>query len=517
MSLTTNTKTEETKQTKKSPESKPQKSEKKETVGSVNAGAWVAIGVATLIALLMLVAGIRSAYVGRGTHFGGLSLNKAEAEDIAEEPTEEPTEEATEEAMEVASAVEVPAETTEMAMVATETVTETVEAEAFDETPEVTYNWHFYNADIQDNGVAADDFNFGPNPVYENLDLEQVKKAISGKAPSDSVKVESLISAAETMVMDQDFRDRMRNDPALGAADMAWFDSLVGTRYLGVFYDECDEKWDATMNAAKEAWMEDGEDYNKTLDAFFAYLDSATKVEVKSLNKRLSDQMYMNPYTKNGVPDIIVLKTDDHSGWYLTYTFTIKETKTVEVMYRIDCGYQPTDVAKVMNVTAKKKSTVTGGGGTVTGGGGTVVGGGGIISGGGGNGGSGGGGGGTPPGPGPGNTPKKDPTKGTPVLPNDDKGPGENTNTGKGGQYSSKDQVGNSNDLTPGEYKDTIGEIGDANKNTGGGGDGSTPSTPVSSGTTTDNPGSSDSGHTDTSGSSVDHDDSGDSWDGPPE
>lgn len=477
---------------------KPEQAEKaeKSLIG------WTILGIAGILSVIVVVLNIVAAYGNSGKTEAAVASVEAEAA-----PLEETTE------TEPAIIINETAEAAEEEMISTEPV-------EYEAEPITEVEWHFYNADIQSNGTATDDYNFGPNPVYENINLDQVKQAISGKSPSDSVKVESLISAAETMVMDQDFRERMRHDPALGAADMAWFDSLLGTRYLGVFYDECEKEWDAAMNKAKEQWIEDPEDYSQTLDAFFKYLDSATKVEVKSVNKKLSDQMYMNPYTKSGVPDIVVLKTDDHSGWYLTYTFTIKETKTIEVMYRVDCGYQPTDVAKVMNVKAKTKSSITGGGGSsvVSGGGGkaatTTT----VISGGGGNPGSNPNpnpGPGPGPGPNPNPTPKKDPTKGTVVQPNDDQGPGENTNTGKGGQYSSKDNIGNSNDLTPGEYKETIGEMEDANKNNG---DGKTPTTEApSSDTKVDNPGATDSGKTETSHSSVDNDNAGDSWDGPPD
>ena len=61
----------------------------------------------------------------------------------------------------------------------------------------------------------------------------------------------------------------------------------------------------------------------------------------------------------------------------------------------------------------------------------------------------------------------KDKTKGTQgdlVAPNDNKGPGEDTNNGKGATTSTKDQPTNSNHMTYDEYKEAIDEIKEANE-----------------------------------------------------
>lgn len=353
----------------------------------------------------------------------------------------------------------------------------------------VTPSWHFYNLDLQNNATTDDDYNFGPPP--------QVTEASN---------------------LDQELRSRMREDPVLGAAVMAWADSVLGTSYLGRFFDECNEEWDAAMNKAAHAWTQDKEEYDKTLDAFFQHLDRAS-MEVRD-KKGLKDQMYMNPDTKDGIPEIIILETDNHEGKFLVYTFTIKGSTKKEIMYRLDCGFQPTNVAGTMKkVTVKQK--VVGGGGKIN----FIP----VISGGGGK--SGGGGSDPTPKPDPKPpkptppTPKpiKDPTKGTPVLPNDDKGPGPNTNTGPGGQYSSRDLPGNSNDLTPEEYRKIIEQMENANSGSREGGDPNTPSTPTPADTTPDNNGDTGNGNggidepTPVSPGPVDDDPPGEAWDGPPD
>ena len=214
--------------------------------------------------------------------------------------------------------------------VATEAAEESVAAEVAEESDEVEVGrepivvenawFDFYNRSIQEDGKGENDFDFGPKPA--------------GETASEIAK---------------EHRERLRIDPALGAADIAWADALLGTRYLGEFYESCKHDWAKTINAAKERFMEDHEAYDEVLDAFMK-MQAKAKVYVKD-GEVMEDQMYMNPYTIDGYPDVIVLKTPNHKGKFLVYEYTIKGTGVVKVAYRIDCGFQPTDVQKVMNIT----------------------------------------------------------------------------------------------------------------------------------------------------------------------
>lgn len=332
--------------------------------------------------------------------------------------------------------------------VVTEEPTETV---APTEEPEDWFG--FYNTNLLLDDEPSNDFNFGWNPYDENT---------VGKS------------------YDEDLRSRMRIDPALGAATMAWFDANLGTRFIGVFYDEVDSKWDAAINLAKERFMADQDEYNRTLEAFFKYLDASVKEVKVEEKKNIADQMYMNPYTSSGTPDVIVVETPDHEGHFLIYTLKVKETGIFEVAFRIDCGYQPCDVEKVMHITPQPVETIartvasgttatqaatrattnavpglkSSGGGSAYGSrssGGSAAGGrssGGSSSGGvwyggrpsgGGSSGSRGGGGGSSR-----TTNPKDTTKGTDVGKNDTTGPGPNTNNGIGATGSSAELPTNS-------------------------------------------------------------------------
>lgn len=199
--------------------------------------------------------------------------------------------------------------------------------------PAAEAKWYsFGNTTLQSDKDPDNDFNFGPNPIEKGLTAKDY---------------------------DEIFRQVLRKDPARGAADMAWFDAMMGTRYLGEFYDSCKGDWAKTINKAKETWKKDQASYDKTLDAFFKYLNKGI-AGVETRTSGLVDQMYMNPYTVDGVPDVIVMKTLNHEGTFLVYTFKIKgvtttngangAAKTIAVAYRIDCGFQPVNVEKVMNI-----------------------------------------------------------------------------------------------------------------------------------------------------------------------
>ena len=348
--------------------------------------------------------------------------------------------------------------------------------------PVKTSNWYyFYNTNMILDEDAKNDYNFGANSL-EELAMARVKsgvltlKDIAGKTEDD------LIGVVSVEEIEKDFRTRLSYDPALGAGDMAWLDANVKTRYLGEFYDECKGEWASTINSAKVRWMKDQTAYNKTLAAFFTFLDTAEKVEVVKVKSGLDDQMYMNPYTTDHVPDVIVMETLDHDGYFLRYTFNIKGEK-ITVAYRIDCGYQPTNVSKVMNIPAQtnpNKPTPTPTPTTDPG----------KPSGGdpgkpaGGDPGKPSGGdpdpGWDPPGPGPSPKPDpKDPREGTSVGGNDNPGPGPSTNNGVGAMYSSEENSNNSAFDTYEEYQQEMQELAEVNANQAVGGDSNTPSTPT--------------------------------------
>ena len=307
---------------------------------------------------------------------------------------------------------------------------------------------HYYNLDIQNDGLY-NDYNFGPNPWIENYTAAQA---------------------------DAEFRKRLKADPMLGAADISWLDAKVGTQYLGDFYEKAENNWARAINNATEDFSSKQTKYYETLDPFFAFLDSAIQVSVRDC-QAVEDQMYANPHTNSGIPEVVVYKTTDHSGHELVYTFSIKGN-VFEVAYRIECGFQPTNVEKAMNIPAQDKpsdSTPTNPS--------------------------------TNPSVNPGSDPTptptptsdtKDPSKlpNENTEPNDNTGPGEITINPSDSEHSSKDTSDGSNSYNSyDEYVQEIEEKRSVNETQSVGGDSNKPSTSTPAGTNVDNNGDAGTGN----------------------
>lgn len=248
---------------------------------------------------------------------------------------------------------------------------------------------HFYNDDLQKDDDNENDLNFAKDYYQKGMSAKDAKAK---------------------------HKELIMNDPANGASAMCWIDKQVGTRYMGAkFYDEY-EADDAAINAAKNDYINDEGYYKETLGFFFEYLETAT-VEIREVEDHLYDQMYQIPSRMSirGVPDVAVFESGEQGGHYLVYIFTIKG-KVVEVAFRIECGYQPTNVTEVLNVTVQDKPSGTGGGSNPT------------------------------PGPEP-TTSKPEPTTGGKKDPADDpvnkgnaqKGGGQNRSSDGSGEYQSDD------------------------------------------------------------------------------
>lgn len=371
------------------------------------------------------------------------------------------------------------------------------------ELEEVAPSYHFFNLDLQD-GDADDDFNFG---------FDRYSAAVTAFEESKPEEDE------ETFIKNwliADFKESLEQDPALAAADLAYADSILGTRFMGVFYESAKQDWAQAINDAKETFADDSLTWQLATTEFFGMLGAA-EPSVGKISQKVTDQMYQNPFTadpdKYG-PDVIVMETTDQIGHMLIFSLKIKGN-TFKLGYRTECGYQPVNVAEVMKIAPtpnpnKTKQSVDPSP--------------------------------TPspspnpsPNPNPNPTPGPDPDpdpdpkynkdksegiQGDIVNPNDNKGPGEDTNNGVGAKESTKDQPTNSNKMSYDEYKEAIQELKGANnqkqdvvpssgthvddnsaKGTGNGGI-DTP-TPVNQSTTT------------TDGHKLSDDKATGSWDGP--
>ncbi|MBR3055700.1 hypothetical protein IKG64_00015 [Candidatus Saccharibacteria bacterium] len=226
--------------------------------------------------------------------------------------------------------------------------TEVTEGEGTDKAATIEgNNWYYiHNSECLANDTTEDDFNFGLRPDIENMTTQELYEL---------------------------WREVLWDDPTIGAANLAWFDRLFGTRYLGEFYETCQGNWAKTINLAKEKFMADEILYHDTLKAFFKYLESSVaKISVVHYTSGITDQMYVNPFTTSGVPDVVVFETDQKDGYFLKMELQIKSSTTggnpaagnggenkgtLAFMVRADCLFQPANVAELLNITPQENPT----------------------------------------------------------------------------------------------------------------------------------------------------------------
>ena len=304
-----------------------------------------------------------------------------------------------------------------------------------------------YNSMLQMDDEPSNNFDFGPNPLFEG-------------------------GTAENYTFE--FFKRVANDAIFAAGVMAWYDAVAKTRFTGHFYDACKGEWADAMNMAKDEFINNPEIWYDTTCAFIALIQEQANHSMK-MGYDLSDQMYQNPYTASGVADLIVMSTDQ-TGVFLVFGISIKGN-LIEVAYRINCGFQPTNVQEVMHIvpddtprtinppqptpTPTKDPEPSGGNGDPKpqpdppqp----------------------------NPPQPDPPATPQKDPGKSPTVntQPYDDPGPGSSTNNGAGATTSTADQPSNSNHGSNQDYNEAINDLKEVNQNQQTGSSSSTPSTPA--------------------------------------
>lgn len=193
----------------------------------------------------------------------------------------------------------------------------------------IVQGYKFYNSELQ-GGDAADDYNFG----YDRY--------AAAKGDPEWLK--------------EDFKKSIQpgpdGDPALCAAVMAYADAKFETQFMGEFYATAKNDWSKAMNDAKDQFIQNPKRWKTLSEAFVKFIDSCD-LSIGELAKA-TDQMYMNPYTEDGEPDVIVMETNQATGHVLTFTANIKGTK-ISINYRTECGYQPTNVAKLMKITPTPK------------------------------------------------------------------------------------------------------------------------------------------------------------------
>ena len=311
--------------------------------------------------------------------------------------------------------------------------------------------YEFLSLRLQDDEDPDNNYNFAPNPYKEGMSAEDAYGILKAEAEID---------------------------PLIGCATYFYVDSVSGNTYMSHWRDQYKESGAYAANQAIHYYVEQEEQYKRLHKGVFAFIDdSMRKMEIidgKEAKKRglkITDQVYANPFMPDGIPAVVVYDCGSpENEHYLLITLRVKNGTNFVLCFHIECGMQLCNVSGVLGPSQGKPSG-NGGGGKPSGGGGTTPSSGGGTK----PGPSGGGGGGNTPTP-PSNP--KDPSRGTDVGPNDNPGPGEDTNNGPGATESTKDQPTNSGSMTLDEYWWWLGQLQDANDDDDDDGGPSTPTPP---------------------------------------
>lgn len=154
----------------------------------------------------------------------------------------------------------------------------------------------------------------------------------------------------EASYYDAIWRKAMLQCPGICAGCLAWFDCKLGTnKLMGEFYETYQQNWITAINAAKEAFILDPELQRSKCELLFTMLDKQATWVIRAGEKGIKDQMYIDPYTDNGIPNVIVAETEQTLSHFLVYRVEIKGN-IFEVIFRLECGFQPTNCAEEMKI-----------------------------------------------------------------------------------------------------------------------------------------------------------------------
>lgn len=276
----------------------------------------IASSIAAVLSLILAVSVAASAVGGQGGFINNKSFIASSDDDVGN--------------VEKSNVVLGDTEALDGAEVDTETVKKTVTTGG----EETSSGWgaHYYNDDLQEDGKVENDFNFGPNPWSDGKDFDHYQ---------------------------EDFALRRSNDPVLLASTCVALDCTFGTDYIGeILYEGYDERLNMLerADAAARVLSEDEELHRTVNTAVNKFLSSAKKRELKQMVD-IGDQLFMNPATVSGIPGIVFYETEFDKGWCIVYTFQMKSGSNTEeqVAFHIPCGYQWCNATEKIDVKPEPK------------------------------------------------------------------------------------------------------------------------------------------------------------------
>jgi hypothetical protein len=194
---------------------------------------------------------------------------------------------------------------------------------------------HYYNNDVQNDGISDNNYNFGPDRRPSAL------AAVTNRAfntVEEAILYDLFYSMTPQYVTEDNPRPR-GSDPALTAA--LYLHAAETLRGFPQNYPEVNLPIGLRADRIHERFLDNPKDWEAAVETLRQFLTgSGVSYRMEAISGNYRSQMYMKYQGLNpNAPSIIVRQTDGISG----YAFVIT-TQNGVFKVRVTCGYQPYDI-----------------------------------------------------------------------------------------------------------------------------------------------------------------------------
>ncbi len=189
---------------------------------------------------------------------------------------------------------------------------------------------HYYNNDVQDDGVDANNYNFGPDRY--------------------AAAVEAVKSGAAVSILDyiaKDFFESIAVDPALCAAIAFDMDERLAFDDK-ILVDEQNELIGQRANKAHLHFLRKHAYWERVVKLIVERLTSGEKELIEIVGYTSSMYQHHNGLDGNK-PSVVVRNSRNSGGHFIQFNLG----KLGVVRYRLECGYQPVDIDEYWPVPDK--------------------------------------------------------------------------------------------------------------------------------------------------------------------
>ena len=194
---------------------------------------------------------------------------------------------------------------------------------------------HYYNDDVQDDGIDNDNYNFGP---------DRYTPATEAVSAGSATSVEDYIAKTDGT---GDFFTSIAEDPALCAAIAVDMDNRLAFNDP-ILVDEQNVLIGQRADAAHKHFLADQTYWDSAVSLIKQRLTSGS-ISIVSIDTYTSAMYQIHNGLDGNKPSVVVRNTTNAGGHFVQFDLG----KPGIVKYRLECGYQPVDVSEYWPVPDK--------------------------------------------------------------------------------------------------------------------------------------------------------------------